>query len=135
MFPFGLHFCLDLAMFMFPSDSVISGYVSHDFVDICFMFYLSLLPYVSLARTMFHLSLSWTPQFPLDPILLSSLSLLSSHTHLLLRCIRSLVYISHVLVTVDLRTNIACLTLYLSEVPRNARKLRLNSGCLLSSLF
>ena len=83
---------------MFPPDSVISGYVSRDFIDICFMFYLSLLPYVSLACTMSSLSLSRTPQFPLDPILLSSLRLLRSRTCIPLRCIRSLVYIFRVLV-------------------------------------
>ena len=93
LFLFGLRYVL-----CFLQTPWLSGYVSYEFVDICFMFYLSLLPYVSLARTMSSLSLSRTPQFPLDPILLSLLSLLSSRTHLPLRCIRSLVYISCVLV-------------------------------------
>ena len=51
-------------------------------------------------------SLSRTPQFPLDPILLSSLRLLRSRTRIPLRRIRSLVYIFRVLVLYYLRTNI-----------------------------
>ena len=65
----------------------------------------------------FIISLSRTPQFPLDPILLSSLRLLRSRTRIPLRCIRSLVYIFRVLVLYYLRTNITCLSSYLSEVP------------------
>ena len=107
-------------MFMFPSDSILSSYISHDFLDIYFMFPLRALCFMS--------SLSRTLQFPLNPILLSSLRLLSSHTRLPLQHIRSLVYILCVLVTVDLRANITCLTSYLSEVPWNAWKLWLGSG-------
>ena len=108
MFLLGLHSALDLATFMFPPDSVISGYISCDFLDICFMFYLSLLPYVSLACTMFHPFTFSDSTVTLNPILLSSLSLLRSCTCIPLQRIHSLVYISHVLVTIDLRTNITC---------------------------
>ena len=60
---------------------------------------------------MSSLSLSQTPQFPLDPILLFLLRLLSSRTRLLLQRIRSLVYIFHVLVLYYLRTNITYFSL------------------------
>ena len=103
--------CLDLATFYVSSDSVISGYVSRDFVDICFMLHLSLFPMFPSCALCFIISLSRTPQFPLYPILLFSLRLLSSRTRLPLRRIRSLVYILRVLVTVDLRTNIAYFSL------------------------
>ena len=81
------------------------------------MFYLSLIPYVSLACTMFHLSLSRTPQLPLTLVYCTLLILLRSRSCVPLWCIRSLVYISPVLVATNLRTNITCLPLYLSEVP------------------
>ena len=54
---------------------------------------------------------SRTPQFPLDPILLFSLRLLSSCTCLPLRRICSLVYIFRVLVLYYLRTNITYFSL------------------------
>ena len=71
-----------------------------------FHVYLSLLLYVSLARTMSSPSPSRTPQFPSTLSYCTSLRLLRSRTRLPLRRIRSLVYILRVLVTVDLRTNI-----------------------------
>ena len=49
-------------------------------------------------------SLSWTLQLPLTLPYCTSLTVLRSCTHLPLWCIRSLVYISCILVTVDLRT-------------------------------
>ena len=61
---------LDLATFYVPLDSILSGYVSHDFLDICFIFYLLLLPYVSLACTMFHLFTFSDSAVTLNPTLL-----------------------------------------------------------------
>ena len=95
----------------FSRTPLLSGYVSRDFVDICFMFYLSLLPYVSLARTMSSFSLSWTPQLPLTLVYCTSLIVLSSRSRIPLRCICSLVYISPVLVATNLRTNITYFSL------------------------
>ena len=113
---------------MFPSDSVI--FRLHLLWLLRYMFHisLSLFSIFPLHALCFIISLSWTPQFPLDPILLSSLRLLRSRTRILLWRIWSLVYIFRVLVLYNLRTNITCLTSYLSEVPRNARKLRFGSG-------
>ena len=117
MFPLGLRFCLDLAILCFLWTPWFSGYMLSWFL-----------------RYMFHVSISLFPMFPSCTLCLlfhflglrsfpstlpycTSLTILRSHTHLLLRRIRSLVYILRVLVTVDLRTNITCLPSYLSEVP------------------
>ena len=111
MFPLGLHSVLDLATFMFPSDSVILR-----------------LPPSWLRRYMFHVSLSLFPMFPSHALCLlfhflglrsfpstlpscTSLTILRSHTHLPLWRICSLVYILRVLVTIDLRTNITYFSL------------------------
>ena len=106
MFPLGLRFCLDLAMF----------YVSLGLRTfrlrllwlLRYMFHvsLSLFSMFPSHALCFIISLSRTLQFPLDPILLSSLRLLRSRTHILLRRIQSLVYIFRVLVLYNLRTNI-----------------------------
>ena len=77
---------------------LLSGYVSRDFVDICFMFYLSLLPYVSLVRTMSSFSLSQTLQLPLTLVYCTSLIVLRSRSRIPLRRIHSLVYIPPVLI-------------------------------------
>ena len=62
-------------------------------------------------------SLSRTLQLPLTLVYCTSLILLRSCSHIPLRRIHSLVYISPVLVATNLRTNIICLPSYLSEVP------------------
>ena len=112
--------------FMFPSDSVISGYVSCDFLDIYFMFSF----HYSLCFSHMHYVTFLDSAVPLNPILLSLLNLLRSCTCILLQCIHLLVYISCVLVATNLRTNITCSRLYLSEVFWNTQTLWLSSSCL-----
>ena len=90
---------------------------SRDFLDICFMLDLSPFPYVSLMRTMFHTFTFSDSAVTLDPSLLyftyrtqipfsypaPAHPLVSIYTS----CTRSY----------NLRTNITCLSSYLSEVP------------------
>ena len=119
----------------FSRTLLLSGYVSRDFVDICFMFYLSLLPYVSLARTMSSFSPSRTPQLPSPLVYCTSLIVLRSRSRIPLQRIRSLVYIPPVLVATTSELILLTSPSSLSEVLRNARILRLGSGrlCLLCS--
>ena len=98
------------------------------------MFYLSLLPYVSLARTMSSFSLSRTPQLPSTLVYCTSLIVLRSHSRIPLRRIRSLVYIPPVLVVTTSELILLNSPSSLSEVLRNARKLRFGSGRLKSPL-
>ena len=56
-------------------------------------------------------------QLPSTLVYCTLLIVLRSRSRIPLRRIRSLVYISPVLVATNLRTNITCLSLYLSEVP------------------
>ena len=102
---------LEFRVVLEPCERILTGYVSRDFVDICFMFYPSLLPYVSLARTMSSFSLSWTPQLPSTLVYCTLLIVLRSRSCIPLRRIRSLVYIFCVLVLYNLRTNITYFSL------------------------
>ena len=119
----------------FSRTLLLSGYVSCDFIDIYFMFYLSLLPYVSLMRTMSSFSPSQTPQLPSTLVYCTSLIVLRSRSRIPLQHIHSLVYIPPVLVATTSELILLTSPSYLSEVLRNARNLRLSSGRLLSPLF
>ena len=112
----------------FSRTPLLSGYVSCDFVDICFMFYLSLLPYVSLARTMSSFSLSRTPQLPSTLVYCTSLIVLRSHSRIPLQRIRSLVYIPPVLVATTSELILLVSPRLSLRFLRNARKLRFSSG-------
>ena len=114
----------------FSRTPLLSGYVSRDFVDICFMFYLSLLPYVSLACTMSSFSLSRTPQLPSTLVYCTSLIVLRSRSRIPLRRIRSLVYIPPVLVATTSELILLVSPRLSLRFLRNARKLRFGSGCL-----
>ena len=97
---------------MFLRTPWLSGYMLSWFLR--YMFHalpFSLFPMFPLRALCFIISLSRTLQFPLDPILLSSLRLLRSRTCIPLRRIHSLVYIFRVLVLYYLRTNITCFSL------------------------
>ena len=99
------------------------------------MFYLSLLPYVSLVRTMSSFSLSRTPQLPSTLVYCTSLIILRSHSRIPLWRIRLLVYIPPVLVATTSELILLASPSYLSEVLQNTRNLWLGSSRLCSSLF
>ena len=70
----------------------------------CFTFYhFPMFPSCALC---FIFSLSQTPQLPSTLVYCTSLIVLRSHSHIPFRRIRSLVYISPVLVATNLRTNV-----------------------------
>ena len=98
------------------------------------MFPFSLFPMFPLRALCFIISLSRTPQFPLDPILLSSLRLLRSCTRIPLWRIRSLVYIFHVLVLYNLELILLVSPRISLGFLRNARKLWFGSSRLKSPL-
>ena len=106
MFPLGLRFCFGLSY-------VLCSFRLHTFrlrlswlLRYMFHVFLSLFSMFPLRALCFITSLSWTPQLPLTLSYCTSLTILRPCTCLPPQRIRSLVYISPVLVATNLRTNI-----------------------------